>query len=439
MAGPTLSATALAPIAFAAAIAVSLTASPAATETIAIVNAHIYSMGPAGEIASGTVLVAEGKIAAVGPRVATPEGARIIDAHGGVVTPGLVSTATPLSTVEIEGVEETNDNATESDKLSAAFDVQYAVNPDSVLLPIARLGGVTDAIVTPTLGGRRARHDMLFAGQAAIIHLGRGQDLVEKTHAGVVLVMGEQGGRIAGGSRAAEFGLLRAMLDDVRAYAKNKTNYDLGHNRAYALSREDLEALIPVVEGREPLIVSVHRASDIHQVLLLAREQSLKVILEGAEEGWRLAPEIAEARVPVLLDGRADLPQSFDRIGSTLENAARLNAAGVLIALENPPIYEGGRTPRIDAGRAVAHGLPFGAALASITINPAKIFGMANRIGALAPGMDADLVVWSGDPLEPLSAPVAVVIKGVEMPLRSRDLDLRDRYLHASETPPQYR
>jgi imidazolonepropionase-like amidohydrolase len=141
----------------------------------------------------------------------------------------------------------------------------------------------------------------------------------------------------------------------------------------------------------------------------------------------------------VLLDGRADLPQSFDRIGSTLENAARLNAAGVLIALENPPIYEGGRTPRIDAGRAVAHGLPFGAALASITINPAKIFGMANRIGALAPGMDADLVVWSGDPLEPLSAPVAVVIKGVEMPLRSRDLDLRDRYLHASETPPQYR
>lgn len=420
--------------------AVVLAATGVPAETIAVINAHIYSMGPAGEILSGTVLVSNGKIAAVGPRVAVPASARIIDARGGVVTPGLVSTGTPLSTVEIaEGVEETNDNTTNSDKLSAAFDVQYAVNPQSVLIPIARLGGITDAIVLPTIGGGRPRHDMLFAGQAVVIHLGPGEDLVEKTHAGVVLVMGEEGARIAGGSRAAEFGLLRAMLDDVRAYAKNRANYDLGHNRAYNLSREDLEALIPVVESREPLIVSVHRAADIRQVLLLAREQSLKIILEGAEEAWRLAPEIAAARVPVLLDGRADLPQSFDMIGSTLENAARLNAAGVLIAIENPPIYEGGRTPRIDAGRAVAHGLPFAAALASITLNPARIFGMESRIGSLAPGMDADLVVWSGDPLEPLSAPVAVVVKGAEMPLRSRDLDLRDRYLHATETPPQYR
>ncbi len=420
--------------------AFALVAAPAPAETIAVVNAHIYSMGAAGEIASGAVLITNGKVAAVGARIPLPAGARVIDARGGVVTPGLVSTGTPLSTVEIaEGVEETNDNTTASDKLSAAFDVQYAVNPESVLIPIARLGGITDAIVTPTIGGRRPRRDMLFAGQAVVIHLGQGGDLVEKAHAGVVLVMGEEGAKIAGGSRAAEFGLLRAMLDDVRAYAKNRSNYDLGHSRAYDLSREDLEALIPVVEGREPLIVSVHRAADIRQVLRLAREQSLMVILEGAEEGWRVAPEIAAAHVPVLLDGRADLPESFDVIGSTLENAAKLSAAGVLIAIENPPIYEGGRTPRIDAGRAVAHGLPFGAALASITVNPATIFGMEGRIGSLAPGRDADLVVWSGDPLEPLSAPTAIIIKGVEMPLRSRDLDLRDRYLHASETPPQYR
>ena len=421
-------------------IAFALGAAAAPAETIAVINAHIYSMGPAGEIPSGTVVVSNGKVAAVGPRVAVPPGARVIDAQGGVVTPGLVSTGTPLSTVEIaEGVEETNDNATASDKLSAAFDVQYAVNPESVLIPIARLGGITDAIVTPTIGGRRPRRDMVFAGQAVVIHLGQGGDLVEKAHAGVVLVMGEEGAKIAGGSRAAEFGLLRAMFEDVRAYAKNRANYDLGHSRAYDLSREDLEALIPVIQGQEPLIVSVHRAADIRQVLRLAREQSLKVILEGAEEAWRLAPEIAAAHVPVLLDGRADLPESFDVIGSTLENAARLNAAGVLIAIENPPIYEGGRTPRIDAGRAVAHGLPFGAALASITVNPAVIFGVEGRIGSLAPGRDADLVVWSGDPLEPLSAPTAVIIKGVEQPLRSRDLDLRDRYLHASETPPQYR
>jgi imidazolonepropionase-like amidohydrolase len=411
----------------------------AAAETVAITNAHIYSMGPAGEIASGVVVVAGGRIAAVGAGAAIPAGARIIDAQGGVVTPGLVATNTPLSTVEIaEGVEETNDNATASDRLSAAFDVQYAVNPDSVLIPIARLGGITDAVVTPTLGGRRPRKAMLFAGQAAVIHLGQGPDLLEKTHAGVVLIMGEEGARVAGGSRAAEMVLLRAMFDDVRAYAKGRADYDLGHSRAYDLSREDLEALIPVVQGREPLMVSVHRAADIRQVLLLAREQKLKLILEGAEEGWRLAPEIAAAHVPVLLDARTDLPESFDMIGATLENAARLNAAGVLIGIENPPIYEGGRTPRIDAGGAVAHGLPFGAALAAITINPARIWGVEERIGSIEPGKDADIVVWSGDPLEPMSAPTAILIKGVQQPLRSRDLDLRDRYLHPADLPPAY-
>jgi imidazolonepropionase-like amidohydrolase len=411
----------------------------AAAETIAITNAHIYSMGPAGEIASGVVVVSGGRIAALGAGAAIPAGARLIDAHGGVVTPGLVATNTPLSTVEIaEGVEETNDNATASDRLSAAFDVQYAVNPDSVLIPVARLGGITDAVVTPTLGERRARKDMLFAGQAAVIHLGQGPDLLEKSHAGVVLVMGEEGARVAGGSRAAEMVLLRAMIDDVRAYSRGRADYDLGHSRAYDLSREDLEALIPVVEGKEPLMVSVHRAADIRQILMLAREQKLKLILEGAEEGWRVAGEIAAAHAPVLLDARADLPQSFDRIGATLDNAARLNAAGVLIGIENPPIYEGGRTPRIDAGGAVAHGLPFAAALAAITINPARIWGVDGRIGSLEPGKDADIVIWSGDPLEPLSAPTEILIKGVEQPLRSRDLDLRDRYLHPAELPPAY-
>ena len=422
-----------------AAVGLSLTTSPVGAETIAITNAHILTMGAGGDIPSGVIVVTNGRIAEIGAGVTVPAGARVIDATGGIVTPGLVATNTPISTVEIaEGVEETNDNATSSDRLSAAFDVQYAVNPESTLIPIVRLGGVTDAVVTPTISGRRPRKNMLFAGQAAVIHLGQGPDIVEKRQAGMVLVMGEEGARIAGGSRAAEFVLLRSILDDVGAYAKTSANYDLGRSRPYDLSREDLEALIPVVEGREPLMVSVHRAADIRQILILARERHLKVILEGAEEAWRLAPEIAAAKVPVLLNAAADLPASFDMIGSTLENAARLNAVGVTVGIENPPIYEGGRTPRIAAGRAVAHGLPFGAALAAITINPARIWGVADRIGSLEVGKDADLVVWSGDPLEPLSAPTTIVIKGAVQSLRSRDLDLRDRYLHPSDLTPAY-
>jgi imidazolonepropionase-like amidohydrolase len=414
-------------------------AGPASAETLAIINAHIYSMGPAGEIPRGSVIVSAGKIAALGSGIAVPAGAKVIDAKGGVVTPGLISTDTPLSVAEIgEGVEETNDSATSSDRLSAAFDVQYAVNPNSVLIPVARLGGITDAVVAPTLRDGK-RKTLIFIGQAAVIHLAEGVDPLQKPRAAMVLVMGEDGARIAGGSRAAEFVLLRQILGEVRAYAKSRNAYNEGRSRPYILSQADMEALIPVVDGRQLLVISVHRAADIRQVLRLAKEEGLKIALEGAEEGWLVASEIAADGVPVLLDASSDLPSSFDALGSTLENAAKLNAAGVRVAIVNPPIYEGGRTPRIDAGRAVAHGLPFGAGLAAITINPARIFGVENRIGSLEPGKDADLVVWSGDPLEPLSAPTAVIIKGAEQSLRSRDLDLRDRYLRPSALPAAYR
>jgi imidazolonepropionase-like amidohydrolase len=414
-------------------IAATLLASPAAlAETLAITNAHILTEGPAGEIASGTIVVKDGKITAIGATVTPPAGARIIDAHGGVATPGLIAIGAPIGVDEVsEGVPQTDDSSTASDQISAAFDVQYAVNPNSLVIPIARLGGITDAVLTP--GERRSRsarsESLMFNGQAAVIDLGSSMDLVEKTQAGMALDMGEDGARRVGGSRAAQMVILKALLQDVRDYAKTKANYDLGHSRAFSLSRPDLEALIPVVEGREPLIISVHRAADILQALKLAREEKLNIILEGAEEGYMVAPQIAAAHVPVMVQAFADLPESFDQIGATLSNPARLAAAGVTLAIENPSFYTGARTPRIDAGRAVAHGLPMSVALASITITPAKIFGMADRIGSLEPGKDADIVVWSGDPLEPLSAPTAILVKGVEEPLRDRDLDLRDRYM----------
>lgn len=412
----------------------------AQAEVLALTHAHITSLGPAGDLNDATVLIENGKIKAVGRGLALPAGARVTDAAGSWITPGLVASNTPLATSEIgEGVMETNDNGTASTLLSAALDMKDAVNPESTLIPIVRLGGVTDAVVTPTLRRRRDHQGMVFAGKAVAIHLADGDaDIVEKRDLGMVLVMGEDGARAMGGSRAAEMAQLRADFDDVRAFAAHRPDYDLGRFRPLRLSRPDLEALVPVVEGRMPLMVSVHRASDIRAVLAFARAQKVKIILEGAEEAWRVAPEIAAERVPVLLDAGADLPESFDRIGSTLENAARLHAAGVLIGIENPPIYQGGRTPRIDAGRAAAHGLPVSAALASITLNPAKIWGLADRIGSIEPGKDANLVLWSGDPLEPLSAPTAVYIHGVSQPMRSRDLDLRDRYLKRDDLPPAY-
>jgi imidazolonepropionase-like amidohydrolase len=398
-------------------------AGPALAQTVAITHADLLTLGPAGEIKSGVIVIRGGKIVAVGADLPIPAGAEVIDAGGKVVTPGLVSTNTPIGITEVEGVEPTDDQATSNDRLSAAFDVQYAINPQSLVIPIARLGGVTDAVATPVLPS-----DGGHSRKAAVFALA-GDDPVERPKAGMVLSMGEEGASAVGGGRGAEFVLLRAIFDDVRAFAKNRAAYDRNQSRSYDLSREDLEALIPVVEGREPLVVSVHRAADILQVLKLAKEEHLKLVLEGAEEGWRVAPEIAAAGVPVMIYGEADLPSSFETLGSTLENAAKLNAAGVMIALETPPLFTGGRTPRFDAGRAVAHGLPYGAALAAITLNPAKMWGVGDRIGSLEVGKDADLVVWDGDPLETTSAPAAILIKGAPQPLRSRDLDLRDRYL----------
>jgi imidazolonepropionase-like amidohydrolase len=220
---------------------------------------------------------------------------------------------------------------------------------------------------------------------------------------------------------------------------RNKAAYDRAAYRELSLSKADLEALIPVVEGRMPLLADVHRASDIRAVLRLAREERIKLILNGAEEGWKVAPEIAAAGVPVILNPISDRPVDFESLGSTLENAARLQAAGVVIAIEGQGGANRANEARYNAGNAVAHGLPPAAALAALTINPAKMFGVADRVGSLEPGKDADLVVWSGDPFEPLSRPQLILIEGKPQPLTSRQFELRDRYKDLNRPlPPEY-
>ena len=411
-------------------LAASAIAAPAlAGPATAIVHARLLTMGPAGEIADGAVIIRDGKIVAVGANLTPPAGATVIDAKGAVVTPGLFAANTVLGVREVNSVKGTDDAKSASSELGAAFEPQYGLNPETTLVPIARLGGVTRAIVVPAPGGDGEGGGgddgggSLFAGQAFAIRLAG--DLLFKPRLAVAMSFGENG---AGGSRGAEIGLLRARLDEVRFYKQNRAAYDRGETRALALSREDLEALIPVVEGREPLLVTVHRASDIRQVLAFAREQRLRVILNGAEEGWRVAADIAAAKVPVILNATADLPRNFEIVGASLENAARLRAAGVEIAIVSPDPAHRVRELRYEAGSAVAQGLPYAAALEAITVAPARIFGLADQLGSLQPGRVADLVVWDGDPLEPRTLPTAIYIDGIVQPLRSRALDLRDRY-----------
>jgi imidazolonepropionase-like amidohydrolase len=153
-----------------------------------------------------------------------------------------------------------------------------------------------------------------------------------------------------------------------------------------------------------------------------------------------VADQIAAAGVPVILDPLTDLPSRFETQGSTMENAARLQRAGVQIAIAGDRTGHYARQIRYNAGNAVANGLPWNEALKAITINPARIFGVGDRFGSLEVGKDADVVIWNGDPLEPMTQPVAVFIRGVEQPMTSRQIELRDRYMgRQPEMPRAYR
>lgn len=404
-------------------------AAPAAAEMVAITGAKVHTLGPAGTLENATVLIEDGRIRAVGAGLAVPSGARRIDATGKVVTPGLLDSTSQLGLVEVNAVDGTRDAVVRDDRVTAAFNVVDALNPDSALIAVNRVDGLTRAVVAPGTG------ESLISGQGALIHLGDGPDLVVRAPAAMFAVLGETGQRLAGGSRAAALLRLREALGDAKDYAAHRAAFESGERRAYALSRLDLEALQPVVEGKLPLVVEVHRASDIRAVLRLAEEFRLKLILSGATEAWKVAPEIVAAKVPVLIDPMANLPESFEDLGATLENAARLHRAGVTFAIQSRDAHNA-RNVRQAAGNAVANGLPWEQALRALTTVPARIWGIAEHYGTLEAGKDADLVVWDGDPLEITSAAEHVFIRGREVPQDNRQLRLRDRYRNLGDGQP---
>lgn len=417
------------------ALLLSLLALAAQAEVVALTGATVHTMGPAGTIENGTVVIENGRIRAVGKDVAVPSGARRIDARGKVVTPGLFDSISRIGLVEVSAVEGTTDSAIQHDRYTAAFNVADGLNPRSTLIPINRaLGGLTRTLVMPQNGRT------LIAGQGILIHLGTEQDdYLLRSPAAMLAIVGEGGAQRTGGARGAAMLRLREVFQDALDYAKNRTAFESGDRREYSLSRLDLEALQPVVRGEMPLVVAVERASDIEALLRLAKEYRLKLVLADAVEAWVVADQLAAAKVPVLINALNNLPASFERLGATLENAARLQKAGVTFAFMTGDAHTAYNL-RQAAGNAVAYGLPWDAALAAMTRVPARIWGIDDRYGTLEPGKDADVVVWDGDPLDVTSAAEHVFIRGVEVPMETRQMKLRDRYKDVgSGLPPAYR
>jgi len=441
-------------------IAGALVAWKANAQTFAVVGATVALGDGSQPIPNGMVVVRNGRIVAAGDvRMKLPADTQVIDARGKWVTPGIVAGFSRLGLSEVDLSAQGADDSSADGPFNAALDVVPAINPMNSTIAVNRADGVTRALVAPNAGKN------IFAGQGAVIDTGADRDPITAARKFQFVELGETGSAKGGGSRASAHVLFRNALREaaeLRRYAPAAAASRRGspdereqpvvrnpnESRIYGadarrsddvlLTRFDAAALVPVLQGRQYLLVHVERASDILQVIALKKEfPALKVVIVGASEGWTVADRIANSGIPVIASAVNDLPAAFEQLAATQSNVGRMRAAGVKVSIgmidDNDTRYL--FDERQYAGNLVglqklpgATGVSWGEALAMITSRPAEAIGMGGEIGSLAPGRRADLVIWSGDPLEAFNAAEQVYIDGVRQPLDTHQTRLRDRY-----------
>ena len=390
----------------------------AAAQEFVIRGATVHTASAKGTMKNADVLVRGGVIVAVGPDLAAAN-ATVIDARAKELTPGLFGGLTDIGLEEIAEEAQTIDSTL--NQKSPAWDQQWrpeldvtlAYNPRSFVVPVTRVEGVTWTVLTPNAA------DSIIGGQGSAVTLDGRYDAALAGSRSLFVQMGAHGARVAGGTRAAEY----MLLDQAIHEARNAGPIGPGA-LLHAAGREALNRYL--MGGR--VVFQVDRASDIQEVVAFAARNGIKAVILGGDEAWLVATELAKANVPVILNPLNDLPSDFDRLASSLENAARLHRAGVRIAFSSGDTPQARLTRQL-AGNAVAHGLPWESALAAITSAPADIFGLGATHGRIAVGQVADLVLWSGDPLEVSTLADQVWIAGRRINMKSRQTELRDRYV----------
>ena len=399
-----------------------LASTPAAASVTAITGATVWTMTSDRPVEDATILIENGHVLSVIAHGAIPAGAVRIAADHEVVTPALVDPATQIGLGEVGGIAEERRAQVDSGPLGAAFAVAYGFDQEDQAVRQARADGVAWTMIYPDGSGSAP-----FDGAAAIVRLGNATAHVSSPKAAMVVTVGGSSAARVGGSTAAAWQLLRNALDETRSYSPSAAPRD------QLLNHLDAEALKPVLAGAMPLVVRCDRLADIRQAVALGHDYGLRIVIFGGAEAWAAAPELAAAGIPVIVDPMATLPDSYDRLGARPDNAALLARSGVPLAfsVSAQGIYrswDAGPSMREGAGLAVASGLPYATSLAAITSNAAKLLGLPAGTATLAPGSQADLVVWDGDPLEPASAPVLVLIDGRQVSQVIRQTLLRDRY-----------
>ena len=253
--------------------------------------------------------------------------------------------------------------------------------------------------------------------------------------------LGERGRGAAGKSRAAALQRLMLGLEEGRLYRDKRRAYNSNRLRGLSFSKQELEVLAAVVNREMKLAITLNRASEIESVLRMLDPFDLDIVLYGAREAWKVPETISSRNIPVVLNALDNLPATFDQLGARLDQTVLLHEAGILFALMTDDQFTNTRMLSQAAGVAVAHGLPWQAALDAITINPAKIWGVEDRLGDLAVGMAASFTIFDGDPLEVTSQTTHVVIEGRFVDLPDRQEMLRDRYreVNVGSAPFSYR
>lgn len=388
-------------------------------QDVLVRSAHLPGPdGSKGEIVD--VLVRDGRILSMGPGLEASN-AQVFDAQGLILTAGYIDSGTSVGLADVAGLGTSNDGEVEGDPNAAGFEVWRSLNEASSMIPVAPNDGVTRGVIVPSAG------DANFAGESALVRFVQGDQFLQTKALAQHLYLREWNRKVAGGSRGNAMQMVLADLDEAQRYARDQKQYNSSKVRAFSLEERDLKALLRVIRGQRLLVVHVDRAADIRKVVDgFARFPELRLIIAGGVEAWRVAPVLAEKKIPVLLNVLDNVPESFDRLGARLDAAAILDQAGVPLALMSTTPYSEFRSLTQAAGVAVANGLPWPRALRAITAGPAEIWGVEG--GQLAAGEVADLVLWNGDPIEITSAPVAVMIEGEWVNLETRQQKLSERY-----------
>lgn len=407
-----------------------LIAGTAQAQDVLIRHATVHTAGARGTLKNADVLVQGGVIRAIGTGLLTPAGIAVHEANGKPLTPGLFGGLSDIGLEEVSAEKSTVDSTLTMagdgrPQMRPEFDVTLAYNPNSMLLPVARLGGITFTVLT----ANSSDGGSLVAGQGGVLRLDGDRSAAVVGSRLLYVNLGAGADGLSGGSRAGQF----MLLDQAFREAKGLTPYASPYALLTPAGRETVARYL--LSGR--IIFNVDRAADIRQLLAFSRKHNLRPIITGGAEAWQVAAELKAANVTVFVDALQDLPSSFDQLGSRLDNAALLAKAGVNVALLAPDSTHNARKIRQAAGNAVANGLPWESGLAAITRVPAQALGVGDQVGRIEVGLHADLVLWDGDPLEVSTLAESVWMHGRAMPMRSRQTELRDRYLQSPGALPR--